>query len=838
MSREFLQHYYTSAVSGLGSGPGFQTFSKSKEMTDAEKTEIEAYCTYKRPSHLPPNPTAEEISTLFPKSFSFIRLNSGKIGLSLTQYTGRDYSGRFGNSFSHTLITDGALNDYPFTYAFSPVFVSGLTKEESESETAPAPLPVLAGLKGGRLSIDSVLDFLHENNGWDVLVRMVSGAIEGIQNGKRLIIVDYEDRIPMWFAAIQLSFPLRLAHHLTFTTYTYDPLKSKALLNGAVSEGTALTISEGMMRHQAFVFDFEQERFSQFEKNHDYAEFAVSLLNEGWSKTKPFYDFLEGMNIDSIEGSLSRAKDLYMFFEQSAENVSGGQLAAALEYAEKHAPEQALINMAYSLKNGLEDNKDDQKAFLADLDLELVRRVTSLLFTASEKEGSGGALTQFSTAFFLDAAEHLLKGIRSSAEAEQILELCLKTSQRYPQIKEKLPKKLSEILKWGKEGYYSDIIGYFLEETISLHELKGIHWLNSEESYRKLLLTSALWLIEKQADRVVNGLLNDYYRTMGNALLYIHSKNRLQEKIEGYFKENLNSNLAKIMDLDETAAAETLFVNLQKEKLSGSDLPISDFLNAQAATGHRMNLDSLLPAVFEAFNQLENTQTIKAEMQVLLQRGSQLTINPSEKSRLIEKTEGIFSFTSETNRDKSLVRNLYDWKNAKLTKPDKSYLLTAGCIIHDRETPYGFNLSELPLHLIKLGDKQYFQFAAWVLPVRMKTEENPDDVIKLLAGTKRSPLFWQVLQNLEEKNSPAYSSLLTAFIRNISHSEELDEELEDRIVQFMTQNKKLYKHVSEKMEEKSGRKSRSKENYWPRIQEQVESGQTLFGKMKGLFSRR
>ena len=77
--KKTLQLYYTSCRKGLSSGSGFQTFSMSEGISNEERLEIEHYGLYVAPFDMPSQPSKEEVAAMFPVSFSFFRLRTGRI---------------------------------------------------------------------------------------------------------------------------------------------------------------------------------------------------------------------------------------------------------------------------------------------------------------------------------------------------------------------------------------------------------------------------------------------------------------------------------------------------------------------------------------------------------------------------------------------------------------------------------------------------------------------------------------------------------------------------------------------------------------------------------------
>ncbi len=141
---KLLQSIYTSCKKGLKGAPGFQTYAMSEGITDDERREIERLSLYVPPTNLPGQPGKEEIDAHFPVALRFFKLKSERFGICRSQYVGQDYSRRFGNYFSHTLLLEnGFFPVYPVQACAAAPFRKSLSPDEQDSEAPPEPLPPL-----------------------------------------------------------------------------------------------------------------------------------------------------------------------------------------------------------------------------------------------------------------------------------------------------------------------------------------------------------------------------------------------------------------------------------------------------------------------------------------------------------------------------------------------------------------------------------------------------------------------------------------------------------------------------------------------------------------------
>lgn len=79
----------------------------SSGLDESTLTKLERYGLYVPPLSCPVRPTETELEQ-FPVALSFYRLPDGAAVLSRSTYVGQDYSGRFGNYFTHFLVSRDA----------------------------------------------------------------------------------------------------------------------------------------------------------------------------------------------------------------------------------------------------------------------------------------------------------------------------------------------------------------------------------------------------------------------------------------------------------------------------------------------------------------------------------------------------------------------------------------------------------------------------------------------------------------------------------------------------------------------------------------------------------
>jgi hypothetical protein len=219
---------YTSAEHGPTGRSGFQ-FVASSPGTPAEVTRaVTPYMAYRPPPDAPSAPGPEELAG-FPTALAYAREGDHAIVVRC-RYTGRDYSGRFGNFFGHAVVA-------------SPQEMEGLRPIElweSPVWTGPAgQTPDL--VPGAAFDPESLIAWLGRENACDRLAAVLDAVTTALAGGHGRVVLVAEDTglIARWIALVSYSLPAGLAARMSFTTYTADPESAPQLVVGTVPAAVA-----------------------------------------------------------------------------------------------------------------------------------------------------------------------------------------------------------------------------------------------------------------------------------------------------------------------------------------------------------------------------------------------------------------------------------------------------------------------------------------------------------------------------------------------------------------------------------------------------------------------
>ncbi len=269
----FRQTYYTSCQQGLRGGKGFQINAATEGIEPSLLQQVERLGLYVPPVSLPSRPSSEEIER-FPVSLLFQRLGDGSAVLAQAKYTGADYSGRFGNYFTHSLISSDPERDLG-REGLLPIELWGAVTWAT-TESPNTGLPSLGQLEaGGVIDPERISEFLAEGGRMPRLPAFLTAVEGALSTGRRVVIVDESQHVALWIAAASYALPRRLALRLTFNTYVKNPYQTEFLIVGTTSDSD-FDFAPYEIEHQFYVFDFVGGRFTPLNETSVFARMAAA----------------------------------------------------------------------------------------------------------------------------------------------------------------------------------------------------------------------------------------------------------------------------------------------------------------------------------------------------------------------------------------------------------------------------------------------------------------------------------------------------------------------------------------------------------------------------------
>ena len=259
------QLFYTSCLRGLSGHAGFQTHSMSAGIEARERQEIESKALYQPPRDLSPGSESASFSDDCPKAFRSVILSSGRLALLRSVYSGKDYSGRWGNYFAHALVFDECIKDWWSIDAWSwSGWKSSLNDSETEEcdPTDELPSALVSIPSEPAFSLKNLHGFLTYDNSRGILLqKMIDAVFASITSNRRIVIRETRELDGVfWVACVLKSFPTIFQDNLTYSTYQFDPRHCQSI--NIVIGDTDFTFDDHAFNHHFFVFDLADHRYS------------------------------------------------------------------------------------------------------------------------------------------------------------------------------------------------------------------------------------------------------------------------------------------------------------------------------------------------------------------------------------------------------------------------------------------------------------------------------------------------------------------------------------------------------------------------------------------------
>jgi hypothetical protein len=334
-----MQLHYTSCRRGQSGSAGFQVRALSAGILPDEQREIERRGVYRAPRSCRPDPGADEIARDFPLALRSYELASGRLALTRACYVGRDYSGRWGNFFAHTLVVarDPAPTFWPIDFFAWEGWKQRVPPEE-DTEDAPAPLPLVdVAAAAGPFGFEDLAAFLRAApERTALLARMGRALLAGRAASRALVVRDTPRNGLYWIACLQKLFSPVHAAALSTSTYQDDPRACAAI--NATTVATDFTFEETERGFRFFEFDLTTGVHSEVaEAADDYPAVAARWMAEEPALLPAFYAFLDLFDHRELDPALISAARLFELSRGETPPLGGASLAAMIGFASRHA---------------------------------------------------------------------------------------------------------------------------------------------------------------------------------------------------------------------------------------------------------------------------------------------------------------------------------------------------------------------------------------------------------------------------------------------------------------------------------------------------------------------
>ena len=221
------QYIYTAC--GKDRKGAFSVFSKSRDITEEENSDIFNVMMYPEPEDLPREATDEQIAKC-PKKYGYFKLSSGRVCLAQACYIGKVYSDfdkRSGNFIIHAFVFDRNTNFVPFSFYEHSIFKRLLTKQEWHDDPILEDYPQTEiPDNGGVLSIDEFTSFFNDDK--KQKLKILIEAIINSTNENHIYFAEDHTNLKYWFKALSLLLPKDIQNKVSFCTHFTNALYQNA----------------------------------------------------------------------------------------------------------------------------------------------------------------------------------------------------------------------------------------------------------------------------------------------------------------------------------------------------------------------------------------------------------------------------------------------------------------------------------------------------------------------------------------------------------------------------------------------------------------------------------
>lgn len=368
----FQQAYFTSCEVGLRGTKGFQMHAASPNLDPGTLSLLERVGSYAPPRSCPSRPTEEDLAA-FPESLTFSVLPDGTAMLARTRYVGKDYSGRYGNFFTHYVVasdTYSLLEPVTHIQTWKAPFWRA---DHPDGGTELAPLKKLE--PGHHFSEGSFSRFLEAPARAAKVRDFLASVLAALENDRPIILVDQtDDDVARWIALAIGTLPRNLLSRVTFTTYTKSPYDTDVMICGTTSDSD-FAFSESELKHQFYVFDFVEQRFSPAPEAHAFAKvMSFWYVDKQESEVQKFCAFANQFGVAIQASKIDALMQLYSMTELGLtapdQKVKANTIASGARFAIDYGlqrDEKVLNAITIALQEFRDEDPDTFNLIARDL---------------------------------------------------------------------------------------------------------------------------------------------------------------------------------------------------------------------------------------------------------------------------------------------------------------------------------------------------------------------------------------------------------------------------------------------------------------------------------------
>jgi len=238
-----LQLHYTSCENGLAGYSGFQFCAATQGVSAALMREVERQTIYEPPTSSLEAGQQTPVNLLYTFAEGIEAVIIARV-----EFTGLDFSNRLGNYFAHTLVSTAPGDDLRLVLPvelWDAPFWQSRQGAGTELPAVAAPPPI------GPINRLTIADFLASGVCTPAqLATLLTAADHALNAGRQLLLFANDtDEICRLIAAIVYLLSPAAARRLTFSTYSYDPVRCRTHVVGSVPGTRHLNVARDAAFH-------------------------------------------------------------------------------------------------------------------------------------------------------------------------------------------------------------------------------------------------------------------------------------------------------------------------------------------------------------------------------------------------------------------------------------------------------------------------------------------------------------------------------------------------------------------------------------------------------------
>lgn len=790
--------------------------------------------------------------------FAFLKLTSGRFCIiSMKPRDNEEY-------IVHAITVDeGQFSFYPIEAYKTPLFSIAShrnidMKARYLSDLKQLPL-------NEEFNFNSMVSFVKKTSGYNVK-KMISVFLDSIKNDKNFILSGNEETLIYSISALQMAFPLKLAHDVFFSIVSSDGMSFRANIT-IKSE----TINHEYMEGQ-FVYINAEENFKDIETR-DYKFSHIVELGYLIAKQnlEAFHIFLNYFCYDSLDERVEDAYNLFSIVKTGIGEMDIETIEDAVEFAHKYGTNEANRQVLIQMPGVLDK-------ISREVNFQSGEIITKFLFKAAN---------QVNSIFFLDRVyDFFYKSIYNMVFGSNRDDI-QKINEFYNKILESNNDKVEELARYAINPKRIDALNHYL-----LIDREA----DKSKFYLRLVIKSLIKLkyqwknayamngIKELIDNCIENitLSSTSYKSILTAAseeedYFVSIFIRLYEKLE--YTDKIVENMWSILKSKDDIWALRVRKYIKAYEY-GEDILFKEFtVGFNSAENLAEYFQDYYTKVFSEIQDYREKYLSKvlriyfegiSDQFIFLECFKMLSViirdNVSvEKDILtliIKGLEHELSLSTPNEDIKDIVPAIRNLKKTKgiITTPDIIKLLDFGIWINSFQNSPDIIMDEITkegIDLEGIDPKRYGEYLNWCLPITVGCCDSPEDhrvVIRIFNITDNEGDFFLaymgIVERLIDREDVNGYEVLLSFIAyfffyfepkyKLQGEEELLGRVKSRVIEILSkQNKSWMQKLSLDIKSEFSNKGLSIPVQWDEIYNSVAEvkNKSLFKKIREIFDK-